>query len=138
MKRSNCIFCKIANGEVEGNKIYEDDLVYATLDINPASKGHTLIIPKKHFENIYDIPEEELNRIILVAKKITLHYQKKLDIEDVNLLHASGKNAQQSVFHFHLHLVPRKEGDGLNLWFEGKNKSETNIKELLEKIGEIK
>ncbi|MFA5333950.1 MAG: HIT family protein [Candidatus Nanoarchaeia archaeon] len=113
---SECIFCKITNKEIKSNIVFEDDLVVAFLDSNPVSKNHTLIVPKKHYENLFDIPNKELERIIVVAKELALKYKKKLRVNDVNLLNASGKNAQQSVFHFHLHLVPRFEKDGLTLW----------------------
>lgn len=86
----------------------------AFLDKNPVTEHHTLIIPKKHYVNLYDIPENELEQLLVVAKKITLQYQTDYEIQGVNVLHASGAEAQQSIFHFHLHLVPRKSGDGLD------------------------
>ena len=106
----------------------------AFLDTNPASTGHTLIIPKKHYENIYDVPERELERVIVVAKKLAGAYREVLSAEGVNILHASGEVAQQSVFHFHIYLVPRYSNDGLNLWYEPKPEVRLNFNELLQKI----
>ena len=133
----NCIFCKIAKGESKSWKIYEDKDVIAFLDINPASEGHTLIIPKKHYEDIYEIPEKELKKIISLSKKLALHY-KKFGINEVNVMHASGKNAQQSVPHFHIHLIPRCKGDGLDLWFKAKNKTESDFQEIKDKLKLVK
>jgi histidine triad (HIT) family protein len=78
------------------------------------SENHTLIIPKKHYVNLYDIPESELEQLIVAAKKITFQLQRDHDVQGVNVIHSSGVEAQQSVFHFHLHIVPRKQGDGLH------------------------
>lgn len=112
---SDCIFCKIINREVPADIIYENDLVLAFLDINPASLGHTLVISKKHFENIYDIPEDYLKEIVVVSKKIVLMYKEIFKIENVQLINNAGKYAQQEVMHFHLHIIPRAQGDGINL-----------------------
>jgi len=138
MNQENCAFCKIVNGEIKSYVVYEDKDIIAFLDINPASEGHALIATKKHYENIYDIPEGELKKIIAVAKKLALDYREKLGVKEVNLMHASGINAQQSVPHFHIHLVPRKENDGLNLWYKTDNKSKSNFEELLNKIKGVK
>lgn len=131
---SDCIFCKIANKEIPSNIVYENDLVMAILDVSPVSLGHVLIIPKKHAENIYDIEEEYLKEIILTAKKIALEYKKIFNINDVQLIHNAGKNAQQEVFHFHLHLIPRTEGDGINLSIPKNNSLKEKFAEFMEKI----
>lgn len=127
-----CIFCKIVTGEIPCYKVYEDDKVLCFLDVNPVSQGHALIIPKKHFVNIFDINDEEAGHILKVASKIAPKIAKALEAPACNLVNASGKEAQQSVFHFHLHIIPRFENDGLDMWFHGK--SESNIKEIIEKI----
>ena len=132
--REKCVFCRIVKGIEPSWTVYEDDLVKAFFDINPVSEGHTLIVPKKHYETIYTIPEKELKRIIVVAKKIAEIYKKALQVNAVNILHASGKEAQQSVFHFHIHLVPRRENDGLNLWYEQKQTTKTELDKTLQKI----
>ena len=128
-----CIFCKIAKGEIPAMKVYEDEKVLAFLDLHPTSKGHTLIIPKKHFENIFDIEEEYLNAISGASKKVSLLLKKGLDADGINILHASGKDAQQSVFHFHIHLLPRYKNDKLDTWPKNDYK-ELNFDEVIEKI----
>ncbi len=112
---NDCIFCKIVNKEVSSEIIYENDKVVAFLDISPVSLGHTLIISKKHFINIYDIEDDYLMEIVKISKKIALTYHKIFKINNLQLIHNSGKYGQQEVFHFHLHLIPRHEGDGINL-----------------------
>jgi len=129
----NCIFCKIVKGEIPSKKIYENEKVLAFLDINPISRGHLLIIPKKHFENIYEIKDSYLKEIINIAKIIAESLKKSLNATGVNILHASGKDAQQSVFHFHIHLVPRYKNDGLNVWPKSDYK-ELNLDEIKNKI----
>ena len=116
----DCVFCKIINKELPSKNVFEDKDVIAFETIQPVSKGHVLVVPKKHFENIFDIDKEVLQKLITVTKNLS----EKLKIENkatgVNLLNASGKDAQQSVFHFHLHIVPRYKNDGLDLWFREK------------------
>jgi len=111
----DCAFCKIAKKEISSFKVFENDDVYAFYDINPVSKYHTLVIPKKHYENLYDIPEKELVEIMKVVKKIVLMYRKKFGIKNVQIFNNSGKEAQQEVPHFHFHIVPRKAGDGQDI-----------------------
>lgn len=111
----DCVFCKIVSGEIKSWKVYENDYVYAFLDIHPASKYHTLVIPKKHYKNIFDIPEDDLKEVIKVVKKLVGIYNTKLGIKNVQIINSSGTEAQQDVFHFHFHIVPRKSGDGQNI-----------------------
>ena len=108
----DCIFCQVARGESKSWKVYENDTVYAFLDINPATRYHTLIIPKKHYTNIFDISEEELKDVISVVKKLSKLYKEKLGIENIQIISNTGAEAQQTVFHIHFHIVPRKKGDG--------------------------
>jgi histidine triad (HIT) family protein len=120
-------------GKIASKKIYENEKVLAFLDISPVSKGHLLIIPKKHFENIYDIEDSYLKEIISVAKIIAESLKKSLNTSNVNILHASGKDAQQSVFHFHIHLIPRYKDDGFDIWPKSDYK-ELNLDEIKNKI----
>jgi histidine triad (HIT) family protein len=129
-----CIFCKITAHEIESKIVYEDDKVMAFLDVNPISAGHTLVIPKIHYENIFDISPDTLERIASIAKKLALTYEKALNVKAVNLLNASGKEAQQSIFHFHLHLIPRKANDKLDLWFHGEQNNDTDLDETFKRI----
>ncbi len=115
----DCIFCKIINKEIPCFKVYEDDFVLAFLDINPVAPGHTLIIPKKHFENIFADEEEYLKRIILVAQKISQKIKKEGIGEGVNLYQANGSTAEQVVPHFHLHVIPRNSGDAIDFNGQG-------------------
>lgn len=111
----DCIFCKIIAGEIPSYKIYEDEYTYAFLDIAGDAVGHTLVIPKKHYTNVLDIPEKEYLHVMKTVQKISQHYV-KLGYTGVNIMNASGKDAQQSVFHLHFHIFPRKQDDGLDTW----------------------
>lgn len=112
MERDKCIFCKIADGKCPCYKIYENQFVIAFLDISKDIYGHTLVIPKKHFENIFDCDEKYLFEVIKAVKLIANHY-KSLGFSGVNVVNANGKSAEQSVFHLHFHILPRKDDDGI-------------------------
>lgn len=117
----NCIFCKIIKGEIPAVKIYEDEKTFAFLELNPLAKGHTLLIPKKHAKDIFDISLEDLQAVASVAQKISLKLKESFGAEGISLIQRSGKAAEQSVFHFHLHIIPRKNGDKIDMdrwWFE--------------------
>lgn len=114
----NCIFCKIINKEVPGTFIYEDSDVAVIVPKERVSDGHVLVIPKEHYQDIFDIDNTVLRNIVSISKKISLDIIETTSHTAVNLLNASGKDAQQSVFHFHLHIVPRKTDDGLDLWIK--------------------
>jgi len=134
---TDCVFCKIVAGEIPSFKVYEDEEFLAFLDINPLARGHALLIPKAHFEDVFDIPEEVLGQLAARAKGVSEAICKGLGASGVNLLHASGKSAQQSVFHFHLHLIPRFENDGLNTWPKS-NYSEEDFETICQLIKEEK
>lgn len=121
-----CIFCKIIADKVPVYKIYENNyvLVFAPLEKDIIAKGHMLITSKKHYCNIYDIPQKELNHVTKAAKMISQKLKDKYQVAGVNILHASGKVAQQSCFHFHFHLIPRYKHDHLDTW------PKTNYKEI--------
>ncbi len=117
----NCIFCKIIKGEIPSYKIYEDEYTYAFLDIACDTVGHTLVIPKEHCTNVLDCDNNILAHVIQTVQKISNHYVNNCGFSGVNVLNASGKSAQQSVFHLHFHIIPRKDNDGVNAWpFDGK------------------
>lgn len=103
----SCIFCKIVNGEIPSKKIYENDYVYSFLDISPQSKGHVLVIPKKHSRDIYEIDDDILCEVMKAVKKLSVNIKEKLNPEGLNIVQNSGKIAGQSVFHFHVHIIPR-------------------------------
>ena len=110
-----CIFCKIINGEIPSYKIYENDKVYAFLDIAKDADGHTLVIPKKHVSDIMEADNETLAAVMEGIKVIADHYV-SLGYDGVNVMNASGEAAEQSVFHLHFHIIPRKKDDGLHTW----------------------
>ncbi|MFH0791630.1 MAG: HIT family protein [bacterium] len=114
----NCIFCKIVKGELEAKKVHENESVLAFIPKEQVSKGHTLVIPKEHYENIFDIPEKLLEQIMMISQELSQRYKTEFGATGVNILHASGKDAQQSVFHFHMHVIPRYLNDGLDLWIK--------------------
>ena len=130
----DCIFCKIVSGEIPSHKVYEDNWSLAFLDIAPSSYGHTLVIPKDHFENIYTLPDETLARLALSAKKVAVAVKNATLCDGVNLIMNNEKNAGQIIFHAHIHIIPRKENDGLKLFPHGSSANE----ELIILSGKIK
>ncbi|MFW5852602.1 MAG: HIT family protein [Nanoarchaeota archaeon] len=130
----DCIFCKIIKGEIPSHQLFEDEIVKVFLDVNPVSKGHLLVIPKEHYVDIFETPEHVLCRINEVCKKMAQLCKSKLGATGVNVVNASGKDAQQSVFHTHYHVVPRFPDDGIDLWFHGKSNSMDELKEIQEKF----
>ncbi len=112
MRDSNCIFCKISLGEIPSKTIYEDEEFRVILDISPASKGHALIIPKEHYANLYELPEDAAGRVMILAKRLAGHMTEILKCDGFNIVQNNGETAGQTVFHFHMHLIPRYKGDG--------------------------
>ena len=134
MKDKDCIFCKIAAGEIPSATLYEDDDFRVILDLGPASKGHALILPKGHYRNLYDIDEETLGRAALLAKKMVTKLTDVLGCDGYNVVQNNEPCAGQTVFHFHMHLIPRYEGDIVGLgWTVGELTDEVN-NEILEKM----
>lgn len=111
MKDSNCIFCKLANGEIPTNAIYEDEEFKVILDASPATRGHALILPKNHYANVYEIDSEVLGKAAKLAQKIITHETEVLKCDGYNIVQNNGEVAGQTVFHFHMHLIPRYEKD---------------------------
>lgn len=121
MKKEDCIFCKIANGEIPSTTIYENEEFRVFFDINPASKGHCLIVPKEHYSNIFDIDGETAGRLFSLATVVARSLKKELNCEGMNIVQNNGEIAGQTVFHFHLHLIPRYTGDTVNVgWQPGQ------------------
>ncbi len=130
----DCIFCKIVKGELPSAKVYEDDMTLAFLDLKPVNLGHILVVPKKHFSNIYETPDEELGAMIKTAKKISIAVKKSTDADGVNLAMNNNHAAGQVIFHSHLHVIPRYHNDGFELWHGKREYKEGEMKELAEKI----
>lgn len=126
MKDNNCIFCKLANGEIPTNAIYEDDDFKVILDASPASKGHALILPKEHYANIYEIDEEVLAKASRLAQKIITHEKEILKCDGYNVVQNNGEVAGQTVFHYHMHLIPRYASDDNTNVIEWKHKEFTD------------
>lgn len=129
MKKEDCIFCKIANGEIPSTTLYEDDMFRVILDLGPASKGHALILPKEHFANLYEIEDEYAAKAMVLAKKMAAAMTKALGADGFNLVQNNGEVAGQTVFHFHLHLIPRYQDDkALVFWEPGRTTPEEMAK----------
>ena len=125
----SCIFCKIANGEIPSNTIYEDDKFRVILDNGPATKGHALVLPKEHYANLFEMPEDLLADAAVVAKNVATNVKDKLSCDGLNLVQNNGETAGQTVMHFHLHIIPRYENDGQHiLW----NPTSPSAEELVE------
>lgn len=132
----DCLFCKIISDKIPSNKVYEDDAVFAFLDIYPASEGHTLVAPKKHFNNFTDMSAEDVASLFEAARKITAAVEKALSAEGSNIGINNGEVAGQEIPHVHVHVIPRRRGDGGRgiksiVWTEPDT---NNLKEVAEKI----
>ncbi len=134
MKKDDCIFCKIANGIIPANALYEDDTVKVIFDVGPASEGHVLILPKEHFDSIYMLDDETAAHIFKVAVKVAKALQKALPLEGLNVVQNNGKMAGQTVFHFHMHLIPRYQGDTVNIGWKPGEITPEQIDALKEKV----
>lgn len=129
-----CIFCKIAKGEIPSATLYEDEEFRVILDLGPANKGHALILPKAHYENLYDLPDEMAAHAMILAKKIATKMKGILNCDGYNLVQNNGEAAGQTVFHFHMHLIPRYKDDHAGItWTPGTLTSEDRD-EILEKF----
>ena len=135
MKDSNCIFCKIANGEIPANALYEDEDFKIILDRGPATKGHALLLPKEHYENLYEIEDETAAKVLPLAKKMAAKMTKAFGCDGFNLVQNNGECAGQTVFHFHLHMIPRyaEEKERIVCWTPGEI-TEEEIDVLAEKV----
>ena len=135
MKKDDCIFCKLANGEIPTNALYEDDIVKVIFDASPAAKGHVLILPKEHFDNIYELDDDTAAHVFKVAAKISKAYKKALDFDGLNIVQNNGEVAGQTVFHFHMHLIPRYSEDSRPmLTFAETSISDEEMDALCDKI----
>ena len=121
MKKDDCIFCKLANGEIPTNKVYEDENFTAILDLGPATKGHTLILPKSHCDCLFDLPDETAAKLLPLARQLGKKLVDALHADGLNVIQNNGETAGQTVMHYHLHLIPRYKDDGQHLlWKPGK------------------
>ncbi|QIW24350.1 HIT family protein [Sulfolobus sp. S-194] len=129
MQVDNCIFCKIAKGEIKSQKVYEDQEIIAFLDINPVNKGHVLVVPKDHYETIFDIPKEKLSKVIEVVQKVAIALR-KMGADGINIISNNGKAAEQHIFHLHIHVIPRYFNDGKDIDAMSKRAKYNDEKEM--------
>jgi len=106
-----CLFCSIASGKAQASIVYEDANVLAFMDLNPSNTGHTLVVPRKHWENIYEVPENVLVDLFSVVKRVSSAVKKTVGAEGISILQLNGRAAGQTVMHFHIHIIPRFRGD---------------------------
>ena len=130
----NCIFCKIANGEIPAKTLYEDEEFRVILDLAPATKGHALILPKSHYKNLYELPDETAAKVMKLAKKMATTMTEKLGCDGFNIVQNNNEVAGQTVFHYHMHLIPRYQGDKVNMKWENGKLSESSKEELVKKL----
>lgn len=130
----DCIFCRIAAGDIPSATLYEDEDFRVILDLGPASKGHALILPKAHYANIYEITEELAGKAMILAKKMAGVLTEALQCDGFNLVQNNGEPAGQTVFHFHMHLIPRYEGDQVGLLWDPKELQPEVRDEIVEKV----
>lgn len=133
---ADCIFCKIANGEIPSKTIYEDDRFRAILDLGPATKGHALILPKQHAANLYELPEETAAEVMKLAKKLAIQMKEKLHTDGLNVVQNNGEVAGQTVMHYHLHLIPRYIDDAQHISWTPGNPSQEELEEIRKQICE--
>lgn len=134
MKDDNCIFCKLANKDIPTNIIYEDDRFSVILDASPATKGHALILPKNHAANIYELPDEDASAVFVLAKKLATKMTKILHCDGFNIVQNNGEVAGQTVFHFHMHLIPRYKGDNVGITWNTGELTDEDKEEILSKV----
>lgn len=134
MKDVNCIFCKIADGEIPSATLYEDDDFKVILDLSPASKGHALIIPKEHYRNLYDLDDALAQKALVLAKKMINKMTEVLDCDGYNIVQNNEEVAGQTVFHFHMHLIPRYNGDKVGLGWHMGELTDADKEEILARL----
>ena len=130
MKKDDCIFCKLANGEIPSKTLYEDKDFRVILDLGPATKGHALILPKEHAANLGEMSEEMVSSAFVLAKKMSAEMMKKLNCDGLNLVQNNGEAAGQTVFHFHIHLIPRYLNDGQRIGWKAGKPSQEQLEEV--------
>lgn len=136
MKEENCIFCKIANGEIPAKTLYEDEAFRVILDLGPATEGHALILPKEHAADLYELPEETAADAMKLAKRMAAVMRDKLKCDGLNLVQNNGEAAGQTVRHFHLHLIPRYADDGQNINWKPGHPTQDELEAVRKKITE--
>ncbi|MBF1006472.1 MAG: HIT family protein [Lachnospiraceae bacterium] len=137
MKDENCIFCKLANGDIPTATVYEDEYLRAIMDAAPANKGHIIILPKSHAANIYELEDEYVSRAFVLAKKLAVALKKLTGCDGVNILQNNGEAAGQTVFHFHVHVIPRFKNDDCTIVWKPTSYEDGEASEVAKKIAEL-
>ena len=137
MKDENCIFCKLANGDIPTATVYEDEYLRAIMDAAPANKGHIIILPKSHAANIYELEDEYVSRTFVLAKKLAVALKKLTGCDGVNILQNNGEAAGQTVFHFHVHVIPRFKNDDCTIVWKPTSYEDGEASEVAKKIAEL-
>ena len=129
-QKKQCIFCQIVSGKVQSRKIYEDDTVFAILDINPANPGHALLLTKEHYSIMPQVPDEDIAHVFMVAKALSNHMLRSIDAHGTNIIVSNGIVAGQRAQHFMVHIIPRKENDGVNFTLPQKTMEQNEIESI--------
>ena len=134
MRDDNCIFCKLANGEIPTATLYEDEDFRVILDASPAAKGHALILPKQHYANLYELDDSVASKVLVLAKKMITKMTDILGCDGYNIVQNNGEAAGQTVFHFHMHLIPRSKGDEVGIGWKMGELTDEAKEDILSKI----
>lgn len=132
--KDNCIFCKLANGVIPTNSIYEDEEFNVILDMGPATKGHALILPKEHADNLYELPDATAAKAMILAKKLAVRMKERLNCDGLNVVQNNEEAAGQTVMHYHLHLIPRYKDDNQHILWNPTEPSADELKEICEQL----
>lgn len=134
MKEDNCVFCKIASGEIPSYTLYEDEDFKVFLDLSPTSFGHALIIPKEHYRNLFELDDSIASKALILAKKVATAMKKSLNCDGLNILQNNGEVAGQTMFHFHIHVIPRYKNDNTQIIFDQKSLTEEDAHKIIDSI----
>lgn len=134
MKKEDCIFCKIAGGELPSKTLYEDDNFKVILDLGPATRGHAILLPKEHYANLFEVPQDDLAEAIKLVKKMATKMKENLHADGFNLVQNNGEVAGQTVNHFHIHLIPRYKEDGQHILWQPGTVTQDEMDEIKNQI----
>ena len=134
MREESCIFCKIAAGEIPSKTLYEDEEFRVILDLGPATKGHALIRPKDHYRALFELPDEKAAKVMVLAKKMAAQMREKLHCDGFNLMQNNEEAAGQTVFHFHMHLIPRYNDDGQTIGWKPGKPGDAELEEIRKEV----
>ena len=134
MREESCIFFKIAAGEIPSKTLYEDEEFRVILDLGPATKGHALILPKDHYRDLFELPDEKAAKVMVLAKKMAAQMREKLHCDGFNLMQNNEEAAGQTVFHFHMHLIPRYNDDGQTIGWKPGKPGDAELEEIRKEV----